>query len=82
MRQLVKFAIGTITFFGCLQGALSAQAITFEFNWTGDSGYSATGNFNFNDANSDGFARSNEFGVFCINPRKGGIEKIVLLDLG
>ena len=45
MRQLVKFAIGTITFLSCLQGTLSAQALTYQFNWTGENGYSATGNF-------------------------------------
>jgi hypothetical protein len=81
MRQLVKFAIGTITFFGCLQGALSAQAITFEFNWTGDSGYSATGNFNFNDANSDGFARSNEFTAFNITFRDDVSNSLATYDL-
>jgi hypothetical protein len=59
MRQFVKFAISTITFLGCLQGTLSAQAITF--NWLGDDSYSATGDFTFNDANNDGFARPGEF---------------------
>ncbi|MBS9383588.1 MAG: hypothetical protein HEQ24_04905 [Dolichospermum sp. BR01] len=59
MRQFVKFAISTITFLGCLQGTLSARAITF--NWLGDDSYSATGDFTFNDANNDGFARPGEF---------------------
>jgi hypothetical protein len=66
MRQFVKFAIGGIAFLSCLQGALSAQALTFQLNWTGDGGYSATGDFNFNDANNDGIARSNEFATFNI----------------
>lgn len=70
MRQ-VNFTIGIITFLACLQGSLSAQAITF--NWRGDDGYSAMVDFTFNDVNNDGFARTGEFITFNItleNPSK------------
>ncbi|MEY2911045.1 MAG: hypothetical protein RLZZ184_354 [Cyanobacteriota bacterium] len=63
MRQ-VNFTIGIITFLACLQGSLSAQAITF--NWRGDDGYSAMVDFTFNDVNNDGFARTSEFITFNI----------------
>ncbi|MEO3706364.1 hypothetical protein [Trichormus azollae] len=76
MHQLVKFAIGTITFLSCLQRTLSAQALTYKFNWTGENGYSATVDFDFNDLDNDAIVRANnsnnfnEFTVFNITFRE------------
>jgi hypothetical protein len=75
MHQLVKFAIGTITFLSCLQRTLSAQALTYKFNWTGENGYSATVDFDFNDLDNDAIVRANnsnnfnEFTLFNITFR-------------
>ncbi len=55
---------------------MSAQALTYQFNWTGENGYSATGDFSFNDLDNDGIARANnsnnfnEFTVFNITFRE------------
>ncbi|WP_413172203.1 hypothetical protein [Anabaena azotica] len=75
MRQFIKFALGGIAFLSCFQTALSAQALTYQFTWTGDNGYSAVGNFSFNDTDNDTVARTNnsnnlnEFTVFNITFR-------------
>jgi hypothetical protein len=78
MRQ-VNFTIGIITFLACLQGTLSAQAITF--NWLGDGSYSATGDFSFNDANNDGFARKDEFTTFNITFKDSSSTTLASYDL-
>jgi hypothetical protein len=83
MRQLVKFAIGGIAFLSCLQEALSAQALTYQFTWTGNDSYSATGDFSFNNVNNDDFARSidNEFTTFNITFRDNSSNPLATYNL-
>ncbi len=48
-RQLLAIVSASAFFVLSLMGANSAQAITFDYNWKGDTGYSAQGSFSYNE---------------------------------
>jgi hypothetical protein len=79
MNQLTKFFVSTIAVLGCLQWSSKAIAVTF--SWTGGGGYSATGNFTYNDANSDNFARTGEFTSFNITFTDSGNAVLKTYDI-